>query len=266
MNLPAETILLLLVLAVIAATTLIYHNRALQGSKLARRSLPAFAALRAALARSAETGRAVHISPGNGTVGPGVLGRATSAETIAGLLAAERLANEAAAKSASILVSSGDAVSHLALRGSLRQAYQQAGRTQDYDPSRVQLVAHQDPVAYATGVMSLYEREQLEASQLIGSFGQEFLLIGADGMQRHVYQVAGTTSPAALPVMFLSCQDTLIGEEIFAAEAYLSDAAPSQSRLMTHDLLRTTIILLILGGVVYSLAQPLLGLPLLPGA
>ncbi len=265
LDLPGEAVLLLLAILVVATTTLIYHGRTVRGILPFRRPLPALDTLRAALGRGAETGRALHISPGTGTIGAGPNGRATAAETIAGLLVAERVVSDAALNGAPILVSSGDAVAHLALRGTLRQAYQRAGLAQDYDSSRVQLLAHQNPLAYAVGVTTLYGRQQLEASLLVGDFGPEFLLIGEDGAQRGLPQVGGTTTTTALPVMFLSTQTTLIGEEIFAAEAYLSNVGTSQARLMTQDILRTTVIVIILAGLIYALFQPFLGLPPLPG-
>lgn len=265
LELPVETILLLLVTLVVAVATLLYHGRTLRGRMPYRRPLPALDTLRAALGRGAETGRAIHISPGAGTVGAGSGGRATAADTIAGLLIAERVASDAALNGAPVLVTSGDAISHLALRGILRQAYREAGQLQDYDPARIQLLAHQNQTAYAAGVMSLYGRQRLEASVLAGSFGQEFLLIGEDGAQRGLPQVAGTTTTTALPVMFLSAEATLIGEELFAAEAYLSNRASAQARLMTQDLLRTAVIILIIIGLLYGMLQATLGLPALPG-
>jgi hypothetical protein len=257
-----EAFFIILFALIVTALTWLHYARARSGHKVARRALPALNVLRAALGRGAETGRAIHVSPGAGTIG----NRATTAETIAGLLAAEQLARQAALNGAPVLVSSGDAVSHLALRGTLRQAYQNAGQAQDYKPQNIELLAHQDTAAYATGVMTLYARQQLEASQLLGSFSQEFLLCGEDGAQRGIPQVAGATSMAALPVILLSAQDTLIGEEIFAAEAYLSDDAASDARLRTQDVLRMAAIVLIVGGLVYTLLiQPLLALTPLPG-
>jgi hypothetical protein len=76
--------------------------------------------------------------------------------------------------------------------------------------------------------------------------------------------VAGATSSLALPLMLLTTPATLIGEEIFAAEAYVASPGPPQARLMTQDVLRTAVILLLIGGFVYSLLQPALGLPPLP--
>jgi hypothetical protein len=264
MQLSSEAVVILLVTLVVVVATLLYQRRSLLGASPNRRRLPALDRLRAALGRGAETGKAIHVSPGVGTIGSGTGSRATTAETLAGLLVADRVTSEAALNGAPILVSSGDAVTHLALRGVVRQAYQQAGQSQDYDPARIQLLSHQNELAYAAGVAALYGREQLEASMLVGSFGQEFLLIGEDGAQRGLPQVFGTTNTVALPLMMLASEATLIGEEIFAAEAYLTPDAPAQARLQTVDLLRTTVLLLIIGGIIYSLLQPQLGLPALP--
>ncbi len=252
------TLVILLIALVGVAFVWLYHARAMAGRIPPCRPLPAFETLRSALGRGAETGRPIHISPGAGS-----LANPTNfAETVGGLLAAERVVNEAALKGAPVIVSSGDAVSHLALRGILRQAYKRAGRAHDYNPAVIELLAHQNPTAYSTGVMTLYGREKIEASQLIGSFRQEFLLFGEEGAKRNIPQIMGATSMNALPVMMLTTPATLIGEEVFAAEAYLSDAAEPKARLMTQDILRTVIILLIIGGLIYnSLLQPTLGLP-----
>lgn len=265
MPLSPNTILILLVLLVVVALTWLHHARASSGRLPRGRPLPALDLLRAALGRGAETGRATHVSPGASVLGAADGSRATTAELIAGLLVAERVAAEAALNGAPILVSSGDAVAHLALRGSIRQAYQVAGQAQEYDPSRVQLLAHNDELAYATGVATIYARERLEASALIGGFNHEFLLLGEEGAQRDLPQMVGTTNSLALPLMVLTTPATLIGEEIYAAEAYVAPAGPAQARLLTQDTLRTAVIVLLVVGFLYGLIQPSFGLPILPG-
>lgn len=259
------TILMLLVALVVVTLTWLHHARAMRGAVTPQRPLPALETLRAALGRGAETGQAVHLSPGASIMGAADGSRATSTELVAGLLMAERAAGEAARNGAPILVSSGDIVAHLALRGSVRQSYRAAGQAQDYDPGRVQLLAHHDELAYATGVATIYGRQSLEASAMIGGFGQEYLLAGEEGAQRGLPQVVGTTSSAGLPLMLLTTPATMIGEEIYAAEAYLAPPGPAQARLLTQDVLRTTVIVLLVVGFLYSLAQPFLGLPPLPG-
>jgi hypothetical protein len=227
----------------VAILTLLHHARALAGKQpISRRPLPALEVIQLALARGAETGRAIHLSPGSGAIGP----RGSTMETVAGLLVADRVAAEAALNGAPVLASSGDAITHLALRGALRQAYQRAGVGQDYDPASVQLLAHQDPMAYASGVTTLYGRQKLEASQLIGAFGQEFLLAGEDGAQRGVPQLAGATTTTALPLVYLTAEGALIGEEIYAAEAYLARTSAPLARLLTQDTLRTVVVIAIL--------------------
>lgn len=247
--------LLLVFVLVAIAFTLSHHRRAAASKRpFYRRPLPALDVIRRALDRGAETGRAIHLSPGSGAIGS----RASSLETVAGLLAAERVATEAALNGAPVLASSGDAVAHLALRGFLRQAYQRAGVGQDYDPVSVQLLAHQDAMAYASGVTTLYGRQRFEASQLIGSFREELLLAGEVGAQASVPQVGGATSTTALPLSYLVADATLIGEEVYAAEAYLSRAPEPSARLLTQDALRTMVIVTMLGLLVFAA----LGIPL----
>lgn len=249
MILPQETLLLLIVVPLVIILTLFYHARAIGGKRpISRRPLPALAVIDKALARGAETGRAIHLSPGAGVIGS----RIGTTETVAGLLAAERVATDAALNGAPILASSGDAVAHLALRGTLRQAYQRAGLGQDYDPTNVQMLAHQDAFAYASGVTTLHGRQKLEASQLIGSFGQEFLLAGEDGAQRGVPQVGGATTTTALPLIYLAADGALIGEEIYAAEAYLTRAPAPLGRLLTQDALRVLAIAAIIALLVLA--------------
>lgn len=242
MILPQETLLLLIIVLLVIILTLLHHARAVAGAwPIHRRALPGLNVIWQALARGAETGRAIHLSPGSGAIG----GRSSTVETVAGLLAAERVATEAALNGAPLLASSGDAVAHLALRGTLRQAYQRAGLGQDYDATDVQLLAHQDPTAYASGVSALYGRQKFEASQLIGSFGQEFLLAGEAGAQNGVPQLAGAATTTALPLAYLTAEGTLIGEELYVAEVYLTRLAAPQARLLTHDALRTVVIVAI---------------------
>ncbi|PDW03858.1 DUF6754 domain-containing protein [Candidatus Viridilinea mediisalina] len=255
----------IIVLFIVVAMTFIHHARVQAGKLPQRRPLPALDRLRHALGHGAETGRPTHVSPGASVLGAADGSRATTAELLAGLLVAERVASEAALKGSPILVSSGDAVAHLALRGGVRQAYQMAGQAQDYDPTRVQLLAHNDELAYATGVATIYAREELEASAMFGGFNQEFLLLGEEAAQRDLPHIVGTTNSLALPLMVLSSPSTLVGEEIYAAEAYIAPAQMAQARLLTQDLLRTTVILLLVVGFGYSLLQPFLGLPSLLG-
>jgi hypothetical protein len=249
--LPPATLLLLVIALIVAILTLLHHERVRTGKRVVSlRPLAALDILRRATAFGAETGRAVHLSPGAGSIG----GRASTAETIAGLLAVERVVTEAAVNGAAVLASSGDATTHLALRGVMRQAYQRAGLGQDYNPANVSLLAHRDPMAYASGVTTLYGRQRLEASMLVGSFDQEYLLAAEVGAQRGIPQLGGASSTTAQPLVYLASDAALVGEEIYAADAYLAQSPIQRARLLTHDALRTVVIVAMIALLVLSAA------------
>lgn len=263
MSLPA--IFFVIALAVVIALVWLHHARVLAGRLPVRRPLPALDALRVALARSAETGRSVHLSPGASTIGAGDGQRSSTAELLAGLNVLRQASEQAAASGATIVVSSADAVAHLALRGAVRQSYRAVGQPQAFDPRQIELWAHADAMAYAAAVAARYHREPLEASLLTGAFDQEVLLAAEIGAQQQIPQVLGSTHPAALGVMAVTTPHVLAGEEIFAAEAYLTAAPAPQARLLTHDTLRTAVIWLMVLAFGYGVIRSLLGWPFLPG-
>ena len=250
---PADpaSILLLFLLVVTPLLALLFALRARTARAPQVRPLPGIALLRGVFGLSAETGRPLHVA--TGASGGGAL-PGPSAESLASLLIAQRVAEETTRRGGSVAATSGDIVAHAALRGTLRAAYSQAGYATSYDAADVQLVAQGQPVAYAAGVAARYAAAPPLAAVVAGGYGAEALLITAEGAEHAVPQVAAATSLAALPVLALSADATLVGEELFAAEAYLADSAAPKARLLTHDALRWLVLALLLGGLLWQLA------------
>lgn len=196
----------------------------------------AFDALREAIGRSAEKGGTIHISPG-----PGGLGGMRATETVAGLLAAQALVGEAIGDGAQPLVSSGDGVAQLALRGTVRRTYQQLGLGQDFDPASVRQVSQDDALAYSVGVSALLADQPVEASQMVGAFGQELMLATGPIGERGAAQLVGAASPVGAALAMLN-EGALVGEEIYIADAYLSADPAPRARLLTLDALRAVVI------------------------
>ena len=69
----------------------------------------------------------------------------------------------------------------------------------------------------------------------MGSFAAEALLMSEVGTTVGAIQVAGTDSEDQLPFFFTSCDYTLIGEELYAAGAYLSKDPLLVSALKVQD-------------------------------
>jgi hypothetical protein len=65
-------------------------------------------------------------------------------------------------------------------------------------------------------------RERPATCFYMGAFFAESLILAETGNSIDAIQVAGTAQPAQLPFFVAACDYTLIGEELFAASAYLS--------------------------------------------
>jgi hypothetical protein len=105
------------------------------------------------------------------------------------------------------------------------------------------------PAAYAAGVMNILDKPTVTATVMTGNFGDEYLLMGETAARRSLSHVGGSSNPNTLPFIYTSAQETLLGEEMFAAGAYLSKIPSHIASLLTQDLARWLIILLILGSV-----------------
>lgn len=216
------------------------------GRRPKMRTLPAFDRLARMSSRTAESGKTLHLGLGTG----GISG-ADTAVSLAGLKTLEHLADRAAASESRLVVTVADPTLLPAAQEILRRAYAQRGKLNVFSPTQVRLLAP-DPTAYAAGVMGILEGEDVLANVTIGAFDDEYLLIGETGAKKGIEQVAGTDDPGALAFMYTTADATLIGEEIFAADAYLDERIESIAGLMVQDWLRYLLILFIIAGVLWE--------------
>jgi hypothetical protein len=260
---PASVLEVLLPVLVLLLTP-IYVLRARAGRLPSFRDLPGIGLIRSRTGALTESGELLHVAAGaNSGSADGVT---PAAETIASVLIAQRVAQETTRRGGHVVATSGDLTSHLALRGAIHDAYRQSGFAADYRADGVQLVAQNTPTAYAAGVAARYRVEPVAAGVVAGAYGAESLLITEEGAANGVPQVAAAASLSALPGLALSADATMIGEDLFAAESYLTDDSSPKSRLLTHDALRWAIVALIAAAMIWqmlALLLPGLGLPAL---
>lgn len=216
-----------------------FSSRVRAGKSGELRSLPGLGQLPGAVGRSAETGQPLHVSVGVAGVGGPV-----TAETWAGLTLLRHLANEAAACDTPLVVTVADPTVLPIAQDILLRAYKRHGNPEGYDPTHVRLIAP-NSMAYAAGVVGLVEREPLTANIMVGSFGDEYLLMGEAGARQGVHQVVGSADPQTLPFVYASADETLVGEEIFAGGAYTSRLPIQVASLLTEDLARWFVVLAI---------------------
>ena len=69
----------------------------------------------------------------------------------------------------------------------------------------------------------------------MGTFFAESLILAETGNSIGAIQIAGTSEAAQLPFFIAACDFTLIGEELFAASAYLSGEPQQLGSLKGQD-------------------------------
>ena len=241
-----------------------------RGARLSLRSIAAYDALKGLLSRAAESGQPIHLS-----VGIAGIGDQATADTTAGLTILQYLAERAAISGNPPLVTIAHPTALPVAQDVLRRAYHQQGVPAEYDPLRVRFIAPDpslysgaspnpaiyagnpnDAFAYAAGTMQLLSQHKLAANVLVGRFGDEFLLLGETGAQHHLDQIGGTSATGVLPFVYATMTHPLIGEEIYAGGAYLSDLPAHLSSLMAQDLMRWALVV----GVVLAIVLKTVGL------
>src|SRR5207249_11662273 len=129
----------------------------------------------------------------------------------------------------------------------VKGGYLHAGRPEQYDPNSVRFVSPEQ-FAYVAAVTGIMLRDRPAAHIFMGSFYAESLMLAETGFSTGAIQVAGTANVHQLPFFVVACDYTLIGEELFAASAYLSGEPRLVGGLKGADMLKVVIIVVIVVG------------------
>jgi hypothetical protein len=220
---------------------LFFMERARTGHKPFVRRLPGIDAIEEAIGRATEMGRPVLYVPGIQDI--------DDIQTVAGLVILESVARLTARYETPIRVPVSYPIPFTIAQEMVKSGYLHAGRPEAYDPESVQFVSPEQFafVAKLTGIML---RDRPAAHIFMGSFYAESLMLAETGFQTGAIQVAGTANVHQLPFFVVACDYTLIGEELFAASAYLSGEARLVGGLKGADILKLLMILAILVGCV----------------
>lgn len=243
---PQSVVVAIILLLTFVALLLFFLFRVRTGHSPKFRNIQAFDSLKGLASRAIETGRPLHLS-----LGIGSMANATTADSLAGLTILDYMARQSAITGVHPLVSMADPTVMLFAQNKLQVAHGQDTRGTAEAAKSVRWQAPQ-PAAYAAGVMGLMGTEKIQANVLVGKYSDEYLLIGEAGAQKGIAQVAGTSDPNTLPFVYTTAQDVLLGEEIYAAGAYLQKHPAHISSLLAQDTMRWIVSLAMLGGVILA--------------
>lgn len=221
----------------------IYDARS--GKEIFVRRIPGLEAVDEAIGRATEMGRSILYSLG--------LGRVDEVPTIASMTILGQVARRTADYETPLRVPCRDPIVMNVVREVVRTAYLDEGRPDVYNEENVFFLT-ESQFAYAAGVDGIMVREKPAAVFLQGQFFAESLILAETGNSIGAIQIAGTDSEHQLPFFIAACDYTLIGEELYAASAYLSREPMLLGSLRGQDWGKLFIFGIIVLGVVLELA------------
>ncbi|TMQ65918.1 MAG: hypothetical protein E6K79_03355 [Candidatus Eisenbacteria bacterium] len=222
---PARTNLLVGLLIFLAFLT-INILRAKRGGSVFIRPLAGLKALDEAIGRATEMGKSVLYLPG--------LGDMSEVGTLAAITIMSRVARKVADLGCSMQVPCYDPVVMAIMDGVAREAYVEAGRGDEFKPGSVHYVSAQQ-FAYVAAVTGVMLRERPAAIVYMGSFYAESLFLAETGNLTGAIQIAGCDKVTQLPFFVCACDYTLMGEELFAAGAYIGQEAVQLATIAAQD-------------------------------
>lgn len=201
------------------------------------REIPAFTKLARSLGLSIEDGKRLHISLGHGSL---LDGRGGSA--LAGLALLRNIAERTSVSDMPSVASAGDPTLGLLTQDTLQAGYQAAGVEDAYVHTTGRITGL-TPFSYAAGAMHISPNENVSTNIVIGHLGAEAGLLTDTADRGHVNLIGASDDLTGQAVLYASAQDPLIGEELFAAGAYLNNNPAHSASLTVQDLFRWIIIL-----------------------
>ena len=233
-------LLMSVICAIIVATILTARRR-----KLKIRRIPGLSAIDETVGRATEMGRPMLFSVGLDPIGP------TTLQAIAVMTYVARLAARYGNR---LIVPVSDPIMLAVAEEATREAWLSEGKPEAHRPDDVRFLSDQQ-FAFAAGMMGLVMREQVASTFLFGYFYAESLLLAEAGQESGAIQVAGTPATTQVPFFIVSCDYTIIGDEYYAASAYLTQEPTLLGSLVGQDISKAILILMIILGTILSIFQ-----------
>ena len=234
-----------LLLLAICGAVIWFTERAKRGKSLHVREIAALRAMQEAVGRATEMGRPCLFIPG--------IEDMNEIATVAGVAILSHVAETAADYQAEIVVPTTRSLVMTAAQEAVWGAYLKADRADDYRPDRIYYVSDEQ-FAYVAHVTGYMVREKPAACFYTGVFYAESLIFAETGNSVGAIQIAGTSEATQLPFFVAGCDYTLMGEELFAASAYLTREPQQLGSLKGQDAGKVLAVVLLLAGCLLATA------------
>jgi len=235
----------LIVVVIFFASVLVYIQRAKKGKSLFVRTIAGLAAADEAIGRATEMGRPVLYIPGIMDV--------DNIQTIASLVILTDIARRTATFDVPLIVPLNQPFVVPLAEESVKEGALRAGRPDAYVADNIRFLSSEQ-FAFTAGVAGIMNREKPAANFFLGSFFAESLIISEVGFATGAIQIAGTANVHQLPFFVAACDYTLMGEEFYAASAYLSKDPQLLGTLKGSDFTKAILMIIITAGTLLAWA------------
>jgi hypothetical protein len=213
------------------------------------RRIPGLDAVDEAIGRSTELGKPILYLTGAQDM--------SDPSTIAAAVILGRVAKRAAAYETDLLVPHRDPMTMAVCQEITKQAYLEAGKP-DLFKEDSNFFITTDQFSYTAAVDGIMLRKKPAANFFMGAYFAESLLLTETGASTGAIQIAGTDSDHQLPFFVTTCDYTLIGEELYAASAYLSREPIQVGTLRGQDIGKALILGVLAVGTLLATAGAVL--------
>lgn len=208
------------------------------------RKLPVFDAIDEAIGRATEMGRKVLYIMGQLDV--------DEPQTVASMNILARVADRTATYGCSLDIPCVWPMAMSMARETVKESYLRAGKPDEYREDDIYYMTT-DQFGYVAGVDGIMMRDRPAANFYLGAFYAESLIFAETGYTTGAIQIAGTAEVDQLPFFVVACDYTLIGEELYAAGATLSDDPVQIGSIRGQDIAKAIFIIMIIVGVILKL-------------
>jgi hypothetical protein len=230
---------LAVILAIVCGSVVGFIVWAKSGRALYIRPIPGLQAVDEAVGRATEMGRSCLFITGVQDI--------NDIQTVAGITVMSRVARLTAEYGARMEIPTSRSLVMTTARETVQAAYVSAGRPDAFREDDIYYLTDEQ-FGFVAGVTGTMRREKPAACFYFGAFFAESLIFAETGNAIGAIQVAGTAEEAQLPFFVTACDYTLIGEEFFAASAYLSGEPVQLGSLRGQDVGKLLVAALVIVG------------------
>jgi len=233
----------LIALIIFAALLAYFVYKARAGKSLYIRQIAGLAAVEEAVGRATEMGRPILYIPG--------LGDIDWTATIASMNILGEVAKKIAMYDTELIVPNTWSVVYTVSKEVVKESFVSEGRPEKFKEDYVRYITEAQ-FGFAAAVNGIMIREKPATNFFIGKFWAESLIMAETGAQTGAFQIAGTDSVLQLPFFVTACDYTLMGEELYAASAYLSREPVLLGSLKAQDYGKLIALFVLVGFTIFS--------------